>query len=207
MRLQGSRGVQGEFTTPTIVLMAAAIAINIAVGYLVQTVLRLPIYLDSVGTVIVGALAGPWAGLATGFLANLIWGFTIGPNTIAPFAITAAVIGFMAGIFGRRGIFASSGSPRTGIYSALAGGLTGIVAAIVSAPIAFFVFGGTTGSGTDALVVLFRGIFDNAFAATFAQGVVSDPLDKLVTFLIVWALLLAVPLTVKTTFPQGEKTV
>ena len=207
MRLQGSRGAGAEFTTPAIVLMAVAIAINIAVGYLVQTVLRLPIYLDSIGTVLVGALAGPWAGLATGVLANLIWGFTIGPNTIAPFAITAGVIGFMAGLFGRRGIFASSGSPRTGVYSALVGILTGVVAAIVSAPIAYFVFGGTTGSGTDALVIIFRSITDNVFLATQLQGLASDPVDKLVTFVAVWALLLAVPVTVKTTFPQGEKTV
>ena len=207
MRLQGSRGAGAEFTTPAIVLMAVAIAINIAVGYLVQTVLRLPIYLDSIGTVLVGALAGPWAGLVTGVLANLIWGFTIGPNTIAPFAIVAGVIGFMAGLFGGRGVFASSGSPRTGVYSALVGILTGIVAAIVSAPIAYFVFGGTTGSGTDALVIIFRSITDNVFLATQLQGLASDPVDKLVTFVVVWALLLAVPLTVKTTFPQGEKTV
>jgi energy-coupling factor transport system substrate-specific component len=207
MRLQGSRGAAAEFTTPAIVLMAVAIAINIAVGYLVQTVLRLPIYLDSIGTVLVGALAGPWAGLVTGVLANLIWGFTIGPNTIAPFAIVAGVIGFMAGLFGRRGVFASSGSPRTGVYSALVGILTGIVAAVVSAPIAYFVFGGTTGSGTDALVIIFRSITDNVFLATQLQGLASDPVDKLVTFVVVWALLLAVPLTVKTTFPQGEKTV
>jgi len=48
---------------------------------------------------------------------------------------------------------------------------------------------------------------DNILAATFAQGIVSDPLDKLATFLLVWAILLAVPVTVKTTFPQGEKTI
>ncbi len=67
-------------------------------------------------------------------------------------------------------------------------------------------FTGVTGSGTDALVAFFRGVFDNALAATFAQGIVSDPIDKLVTFLVTFAILLAVPATVKTTFPQGERT-
>ena len=49
-----------EFSTRTLVLMPVAIAINIAVGEIV-TRLKLPIYLDSIGTVLVGALAGPWA--------------------------------------------------------------------------------------------------------------------------------------------------
>ena len=37
--------------------MSVAIAINIAVGSIIVA-LRLPIYLDSIGTVLVGALAG-----------------------------------------------------------------------------------------------------------------------------------------------------
>lgn len=196
-----------QFSTPTLVLMAVAIAINIAVGNTVQNVIKLPIYLDSIGTVIVGVLAGPLAGLATGVLANVIWGLTLGPTSIIPFAVVAGVIGLMAGLFGRRGIF----SPRHGavgaLYVAVSGFLTGVVAAILSAPIAYYVFGGTTGGGTDVLVTIFRGITDNVFTATLLQGGVSDPTDKTISYLVVWAILLAVPLTVKTTFPQGEKTV
>jgi len=196
-----------QFSTTTLVLMAVAIPINIAVGYIVQNVLKLPIYLDSIGTVIVGVLAGPLAGAATGILANLIWGFTIGPNTIAPFAITAGVIGFLAGVFGARGWFRFSGGGRTWALVAIAGIITGVVAAIVSAPIAYFVFGGTTGGGTDAVVAIFRSMTDNIFLATQLQGFASDPVDKLATFLVAAAILVAVPITVKTTFPQGEETV
>ena len=46
--------------------MPVAIAINIVLGYTVQTVLKLPIYLDSIGTILVGVLAGPLAGALTG---------------------------------------------------------------------------------------------------------------------------------------------
>jgi energy-coupling factor transport system substrate-specific component len=196
-----------QFSTQTLVLMAVAIAINIAVGYLVQNVLKIPIYLDSIGTVLVGALAGPLAGAATGILANIIWGLTIGPTTIIPFFIVAGVIGLMAGFFGRRGWFSSKGSPKTLLLSGVGGFLTGIVAAIISAPIAYYVFGGTTGGGTDALVIIFRGFTDNVFTATLLQGGVSDPTDKTITFIIVWAILLAVPVTTKTIFYQGEKTI
>ena len=195
-----------QFNTPTLVLMALAIAINIAVGNTVQNVIKLPIYLDSIGTVLVGVLAGPLAGALTGVLANLIWAFTIGPTSIAPFAIVAGIIGFLAGVIGQRGIFRPSEGARGVLWVAVGGFLTGVVAAIASAPIAYFVFGGTTGGGTDILVGIFRGITDNVFTATLLQGGVSDPTDKTITFLVCWAILLAVPVTVKTMFPQGEKT-
>ena len=53
-------------------LMSVAIAINIAVGSLTFA-LRLPIYLYSIGTVLVGGARRPWAGALTGLLCNLIW--------------------------------------------------------------------------------------------------------------------------------------
>ena len=196
-----------QFTSQSLVLMAVAIAINISVGYLVGSVLKIPIYMDSIGTVLVGALVGPWAGAVTGMLANIIWGLTIGPTSNIAFFYVAGVIGLMAGFFGARGWFSSKGSPKTLGLSALAGVLTGIVAAILSAPMAYFVFGGTTGGGTDLLVVAFREMTNNVFTAVLGQGIVSDPLDKTITFIIVWAILLAVPVTTKTIFHQGEKTI
>src|SRR5580765_1865430 len=63
-----------EVSTATLSLMPAAIAINIAAGALMYA-LHLPLYLDSIGTVLVGVLAGPWAGALTGILANFIWSF------------------------------------------------------------------------------------------------------------------------------------
>ena len=196
-----------QFNTPTLVLMALAIAINIAVGNTVQNVIKLPIYLDSIGTVLVGVLAGPLAGALTGILANVIWGFTLGPTSIAPFAIVGGIIGFLAGVIGARGIFSTKRGGMGVVWVIVGGFLTGVVAAIASAPIAYFVFGGMTGGGTDVLVTIFRGITDNVFTATLLQGGVSDPTDKTITFLVCWAILLAVPVTVKTIFPQGEKSV
>ena len=54
--------LSGQFSTRVIALMPVAIAINIVLGYTVQSVLKLPIYLDSIGTILVGVLAGPIAG-------------------------------------------------------------------------------------------------------------------------------------------------
>ncbi len=97
-----------DLSTATLTLMVVAIAINIAVGSLIYA-LRLPIYLDSIGTVLVGALAGPWAGALTGLLANLIWSILPVPGGAGPtaafFAPVAAVIGLMAGFWASRGVF------------------------------------------------------------------------------------------------------
>lgn len=96
-----------QFPTRVIALIPVAIAINIILGYTVQQVLKLPIYLDSIGTILVGVLAGPIAGALTGAASNIIWQYApgIGGGTIGPFAITAAAIGLLAGLWGYLGVY------------------------------------------------------------------------------------------------------
>ena len=245
-----TESIKKEFSTRTLVLIPVAIAINIVVGQLVM-LLKLPIYMDSIGTVLVGALAGPWAGALTGALGNIIWGLTLYPLAL-PFFYVAAVIGAMAGIAAKLGAFDRS-SPRwlsaliggffffgltlfvlsltafsrdglipnsadlirqytlvfvvtliIGLaigyfllkksgYAGLAGLVTGVVAAIISAPTAAIVFGGVTGAGTDLLVAAFRASGASILASTMAQGAVSDPFDKMVSFLIVWLIIQSLP--------------
>ncbi|MDQ7030729.1 MAG: ECF transporter S component [Ardenticatenia bacterium] len=190
-----------QFNTLTLALIPVAVVINIVMGQII-VVLKLPLYLDSIGTVLVGALAGPLAGGLTGALANIVWGLFTGP-TIIPFAITAFVIGVLAGQFARAGWLRPS--PTSVIVKAMFAGLiTGIVAAVVSAPIAALLFGGVTGAGTDALVAFFQSMGANVIQATLGQGLVSDPLDKTITFIVVWLILRAMPRRQVARFPQGD---
>jgi hypothetical protein len=257
--------------TRTLVLIPVAIALNIVLGSLVQTVLKLPIYMDSVGTILTGALAGPIAGLATGALTDLIWAYVLpaplAAPTAGPFAITAAVIGLLAGLWAWLGFFRSRRAPEphvlagavaaaaavvlivlytfsraytnptavnlpeivfvvivaafvvlaawalfirrdAGAVTALAAGLmTGLVAAVISAPIAAYVFGGVTGFGGDALIAAFRAAGASLYQATLAQGLLSDPLDKMVECLIVFLALAALPRRMVVRFPNGERLV
>lgn len=364
-----------DMSTAVLALMPVAIAINIAVGAIVAA-LKLPIYLDSIGTVLVGVLAGPWAGALTGLLSNLIWALLPIPGGAGPiiafFAPVAAVIGLMAGFWASRGVFQlrtddgrvgaflamaagvaaaglaflalqftvglpdinidtaaeptreaellanqalfvtemlaivaigfvvawlaartvfalRDGDPRIRTYLSVATGLatavlafallrlvfgeggwlasldgsadsafpgtdlsglawadpvglflqlglaallgiaawywasrgtnarlfpvwiggltTGLVAAAMSAPIAAGVFGGVTGSGQDLLVSLYRTLGLNVFQSAFAQGLTSDPLDKTISYTVVFLILAALPITVRTMFSHGEKTV
>jgi hypothetical protein len=127
----------GALNTRVVALMPVAIAINIALGYTVQSVLKLPIYLDSIGTILVGVLAGPVAGLLTGVLSNLIWQYApgIGGGTIGPFAITAGVIGLLAGLWGQLGVYRSRPASGARLLGAA------LVAAAIVVAIAIPIFG------------------------------------------------------------------
>lgn len=334
-----------DLSTAVLSLMAVAIAVNITVGSLTAA-LRLPVYLDSIGTVLVGALAGPWAGALTGLLSNLVWSLLPIPGGAGPttafFAPVAAVIGLMAGFWASRGAFQlrdddarvggflalalgigvaaatllvvqgtiglgfddDTGSqlrfallgiaivlvgviaawvggrtvfrlrpadPRTRPYLVAAtaisaaalvfsvtrlllgpsgflatvsdplglfvaagiavlvavvavawarrgdharlfpvwvgGFTTGLVAALIAAPIAAGVFGGVTGGGTDALIALFRTLGLSVFQSAFAQGLTSDPLDKTISYTIVFVVLTALPISVRTMYSRGALTV
>ena len=260
-----------QFSTRVIVLMPVAIALNIVLGYTVQSVLKLPIYLDSIGTILVGVLAGPLAGALTGILSNLIWQYApgIGGGTIGPFAIVAGIIGLLAGLWGYLGVFRRR--PATGLnlgvpvvvaigiilflgsriynnpayndptyfvswYStaiigiavvvsaavalaawlrrdaapawvAVAGALTGIVAAIASAPIAAYVFGGVTGGGTDVIVAALRQGGSDVYNASLGQGFFSDPIDKVITSFVVFVVLAGLSRRLIARFPLGERSV
>jgi uncharacterized membrane protein len=265
--------ISRQFTTRTIVLIPIAIAINVVLGYTVQTVLKLPIYLDSIGTILVGVLAGPLAGALTGILSNLIWQYApgIGGGTIGPFAITAGVIGLLAGLWGQLGIYRSRPASRivlilaaitaaviiavvaypilnnkaytdpniggypswvftaivliaivagivvagfilvskdlAGFWVALAGVITGIVAAFVSAPISAYVFGGVTGSGVDVLVAALRQGGSDVIHASLGQGLFSDPIDKTITSFVVFIILAGLSRRIIARFPNGERLV
>lgn len=187
-----------SFNTLTLALIPVAIAINIAIGQII-VLLKIPIYLDSIGTVLVGMLAGPLAGMLTGALTNLIWGLSGLNPAYTPYFYVAAVIGLLAGVFTQVGW-----AKRIWMW-ALGGLITGVVAAILSAPTSAILYGGVTGAGTDLIVAALRASGASIMQATFGQGIVSDPLDKLASFLIVFLIVLALPLRLRLRFPMADK--
>lgn len=188
--------IKKDFTTLTLVMIPVAIAINVAVGQLV-IVLKLPLYLDSIGTVLVGLLAGPWAGAITGIISNLVWSISgLFPQAWA-WAHVAAIIGIFAGLFGR--FF-----KRTPWLWFVGGLVTGITAALLSAPVSAYLYGGVTGTGQDFIVGLFRATGASIIESTLGQGIVSDPLDKFVTFLLVFLVVLGLPRRFLLRFPRSE---
>jgi energy-coupling factor transport system substrate-specific component len=186
-----------DFTTITFALIVVALAINIVVGTIVFQ-LKIPfVYLDQIGTILVGLVAGPWAGLLTGVLTNLLWGLLGNPGYV-PYAITAGVIGLMAGWFGSMGWF------KTWWKWLLGGLITGLVAALISAPITAYLYGGVTGAGTDLLTGMFRATGASIMEAALGQGLITDLIDKTLSFFIVWLIIKALPTTLLTRFARPE---
>ncbi len=269
-----------QFDTRTLVLMPLAMALNIVLGTAVASALKIPIYLDSIGTILVAALAGPLAGAATGFLSNVVWTYLapppFGSPFAVPFAVVAVVVGLLAGTFARWGwlrprrgasgsrlavggavsigavvvmvvialrawLAAAEGSdlaPESDetaflilgwvavllvigtalglvylllrwrdlavAYILAAGVITGIVAAFIAAPIAAGLFGGVTGSGADFVIAAFRQAGADLEQAVLGQSLISDPVDKVITYFVVYLILDAMASRTKARFPQGE---
>jgi PAS domain S-box-containing protein len=164
-----------------LLLMAAGIGANLAVGAWVRDVLKWPLYLDSIGTILAGALLGPLVGAATGALTNLVWG-ALGDPSMIPYAITSAFVGWAAGYAVSLGAFRRF---RTVLLS---GFLVGVGAALISAPITAYVFGDATGSGADYLTTYLSATGANLLQAATLQGFISDPLDKTISFAAAWLL-------------------
>jgi signal transduction histidine kinase/DNA-binding response OmpR family regulator len=165
-----------------VLLLLIAFVLNIALGHFVQFVLKTPLFLDSIGTILVGAFLGPLAGATVGAFTNIIWYFILGDQSILPYAITAAFIGWAAGI-----AFSLDGFNRFRRI-VVSGLLVGIGAAIISAPITAYIFSGVTGAGTDYLASLLRETGANILQAATIQGIISDPVDKMISFTLSWLL-------------------
>lgn len=176
-------------------LIPFAAAFNIVLGQLIGFS-GIPLYLDSVATILVAILAGPTAGVLTGITTNLAWGLTINPTTI-PFAAGAATIGLLAGLAGQYGLHKKLWAMLT------AGFTTGIVAAFLGAPIAAFVYGGGQGVGTGSVVAALQAAGNSLLQATTFQSLLSDPLDKTVAFLLVFLILKGIPTRIKSQLKQS----
>jgi energy-coupling factor transport system substrate-specific component len=92
----------------------------------------------------------------------------------------------------------------TAAYIVLAGAVTGIAAAVVAAPIAASLFGGVTGSGADFVIAAFRQAGADLEQAVLGQSLISDPIDKVVTYFVVYVILGTLALRTVARFPQGE---
>ncbi|HEX6140604.1 MAG TPA: hypothetical protein VF013_09110 [Candidatus Limnocylindria bacterium] len=147
-----------QFTTRTYLLMAVGIAINIILGQTVAAALKIPIYLDSIGTILVGVLCGPVAGAVTGGLANVLWSYVIPPpfqyQPAAAFAITAVAIGVISGLAGRAGFLRPRPDRPSG--ELIVGGL--VTVALVGGMALAAIIGYQTVFGTDVSLLPNEGV-------------------------------------------------
>ena len=154
------------------------IALNVVLGTVVST-MKIPLlFLDTIGTVLISVLFGPWWGVLTGGLTNVVLGATTGASAIF-FGLVNIAIALVVGSIARKFDF-------TKWYVALITGLViSIVAPLIGTPIAVAVYGGLNGSGMDFVVLWLRSSGESVFASTFISRITGNLVDKLLTCFLV----------------------
>jgi energy-coupling factor transport system substrate-specific component len=172
------------------------IAMNLALGTIIHT-LKLPIFLDAVGTITVTLLLGMRSGIAVGVLSFLIGGLLTDP-VLPWFCGTQVVIAVYTHIVARYGWFKSH------VRTIVAGVGLGVCAAIASAPVIAILFGGITGSGSSLVVAFLLKSGQGIVKSVLLSGLASEPLDKTLQCLLAIWILRGLPNTILRNFTNGS---
>lgn len=163
-----------KLNTACLVLIPAAIGINY-VAKLFASVLKLPLWLGTLGTCISACLAGPIVGGIAGLLTNIIYGLTIDPVSTV-YSITAAAIGVSVGIAAHLKFL------DTWQHILVTSLIVAMIAVIISTPLNMIYWGGTTGNVWGDAV--FAAMGSKGFFASFVDELVVDIPDKIVVLFI-----------------------
>lgn len=161
--------------TLKISMVGMGIALNI-VGAFIALNLRLPIYLDSIGTILISFLLGPTFGIVTGLLGSIVSGITFDIYSLW-FAPVQIFTGFLFGFMYKNNYLKG----KKLFFSVL---VANIFISFVGAIIAGILFGGFTSSGSSYIVLLLRKLGLGTIASAFIVQFITDYLDKLLATIL-----------------------
>jgi energy-coupling factor transport system substrate-specific component len=167
------------------ILIPVGVGINL-VGHFIAQALRLPIFLDVIGTILVGVLAGPWAGAITGLVTNVVAALILTPTWL-PYAIVNILIGIAAGYLARAGWFRDI--PRT----VVSGFIIAVIAVVSSAPITAYLFGGVTGAGEDFIRAYLYATGQTLLQGAITASAITEPVDKILSALVAYLVVANLP--------------
>ncbi|HFH9368984.1 TPA: ECF transporter S component [Streptococcus agalactiae] len=157
--------------------ISIAIAINL-IGANLALFLRLPIYLDTVGTLLIAVILGPWYAASTAFLSALINWMTTDIFSLyySPVAIVVAII---TGILIKRNC-----KPSSLLWKSLIISLPGTIIASV---ITVILFKGITSSGSSIIAQFLHGIGLDMTSSLILVQVGTDYIDRLISLILVFS--------------------
>ncbi|HEN7564527.1 TPA: ECF transporter S component [Streptococcus agalactiae] len=157
--------------------ISIAIAINL-VGTNLALFLRLPIYLDTIGTLLIAVILGPWYAASTAFLSALINWMTTDIFSLyySPVAIVVAII---TGILIKRNC-----KPSSLLWKSLIISLPGTIIASV---ITVILFKGITSSGSSIIAQFLHGIGLDMTSSLILVQVGTDYMDRLISLILVFS--------------------
>ena len=191
-RLSSATG-GGVPLTYVIALVPVASVLNV-IGGTVAGALKLPIFLDMIGTAVVAMTIGPWWGALVGVITNVTSGFITGPVSI-PFA-ACNVVGALIWGYGTKWGWANDKLKFFGLSVASAVGVS-----LMAAPIVIFVFGGATGHASDVLTAGLLAAGGDMWTSVFSSNISVSSADKILSSFLALAIIGALPTNLQVTGP------
>ena len=161
-------------STYKICIVAFAICINL-VGGQIALFLKLPIYLDSIGTVFIASTLGPIYGMLPNVISGLLY-----------YAPVGIILGLVTGL-----VYQKYKPKKWWIFVAAL--VITLPSTIVSSCITAFLFGGITSSGSTVLVQLLAKTPMGMVGACFVVQFFTDYIDRVICLFVVSALTKALP--------------
>ena len=155
--------IKEDFSMLALLIIPVGVAVNIVGGQL-ASILKLPMYLDTIGTIFAAMLCGPWVGAVTGGLTNVVTGIA-NPVNFA-FIPVNVIAGLVTGFLARKQMFSVWWKWLISMF------VMAWVSIIVSAPIVVLVYGGVTGGGTSIITAAAMAAGANIWAAFFDKVIV-----------------------------------
>ena len=182
------------FSLMVILLIPVAIAINI-VGGQMTSMLKIPVDLDMIGVLLVGALAGPIPAALTGVLTNLINGI-MDPSWL-PYAFCSFFIGISAGLLSKYNMMNK-------IWKlAVSGIIIALVATVTATPITVFFFGGATGGGASMIAAGLMATGKQILEAVLSVYIVTETIGKMISIFVAYVIIKVIPDRTLTKYKYG----
>ncbi len=184
--------------TYVVAVIPVAAALNIVGGY-INTVLKLPIFLDMIGTMVTAVVLGPWWGALVGAITNIVNSFISGPISL-PFAVVNVVGALVWGYANQWGWMKKTWS------FFLVNILVAFVCSVFAVPIYVFIFGGATGHFADVMTAAFLAMGQNLIVSVFSSNILVSLADKIVSGFVGLAIIEALPenLSSSASLPKAE---
>ena len=169
-----------------IFLIPIGVALNF-IGAQIAMLLKLPVYLDAIGTIVVGALCGGVPGAVVGVISNTINSITY--PAYVWYGIISAIYGILAAYLSKRKVFCSLWK------TVLASLLFATIGGVLNSCITWILFGFNFATDTTAIfaIPLHSALGFPKFAAQMIAAISMDVADKFLSVMAMFFILKSMP--------------
>lgn len=194
-RQRETGGKKGKSGTMRLTMAAFCVTLNF-VGAYIALCLKLPVYLDSIGTILAGAVLGPFQAVAVAAGSGVLSGIT--SDIYAIYFMPAGMItGALAGFVFPLGLMDKKKLP-------LGTALITLPGTAASASISAFFFHGVTSSGSSILVQLLSHLGFGLVSSAFVVQLVTEYADRFLSAALVSVLVACMTAEMKLMLKGGQ---